>query len=69
MEYLTLKNSRIQGQIQDEREKIKQEKGKYNHYVEELKNKLDEAEKETRLAQVLHKTYVDQIEREKEKLS
>jgi hypothetical protein len=36
--------------------------------LQELKDKLDEAEKETRMAQVLQKTYVDQLERERNKL-
>lgn len=33
-----------------------------------MRSQLEEVEKENRLAAVLHKTYVDQIEREKKKL-
>lgn len=68
MDYVKLKNTRVQKQIDTELGKIAKEQDKYKDYVEELKERLDEAEKDARTAMVLQKTYVDQLEREKAKL-
>jgi len=38
---------------------VNKEKGKYDSYLEELKEKIEQIEKENRMAGVLQKTYED----------
>ena len=50
MDYVKTKNKRVQQHIDVENGKIAKEQDKYKDYLEELKVKLDEAEKDARMA-------------------
>ncbi len=50
MEYVRQKNRRVQAQIDVEKTKIEAEQDKYKDYVKELQEKLEEAEKDARMA-------------------
>ena len=50
MDYVKLKNSRVQKQIDIEQGKINKEQDKYKDYVKELELQLEEAEKDARMA-------------------
>lgn len=53
MGYIRVKNDRVEDDINNEKKKILTEKDKYAHFVKDLELKLDESEKEQRIAGVL----------------
>lgn len=68
MEFLNMKSEKISNEIKKHRGLIDKENSKYDSIIDELKEKLEEMEKQARTAEILHRTYVDQIAREKEKI-
>ena len=68
IEYEELKNRKIRDQIAVEQTKIDKIKDKYKDRHVQMEEKLEEINKDLKFAQMLMKTYVDQIAREKQKL-
>ena len=68
IEYEELKNRKIRDQIAVEQTKIDKIKDKYKDRHVQMEEKLEEINKDLKFAQMLMKTYVDQIAREKQKI-
>jgi hypothetical protein len=68
IEYEEVKNRKIRDQIAVEQTKIDKIKDKYKDRHVQMEEKLEEINKDLKFAQMLMKTYVDQIAREKQKL-
>ena len=68
IEYEKHKNSKIQELINKEQAKIDKIHHKYADKKLEMQGKLEEMEKDLKFAQMLMKTYVDQIARENKKI-
>ena len=64
IEYVGLKNRRVEEAKGAEEEKLGRERERWAGRVRELEEQLEEADRERRLAGVLHKTYLDEMERE-----
>ena len=67
-EYEELKNRKIRDQIAVEQTKIDKIKDRYKDRHVQMEEKLEEMNKDLKFAQMLMKTYVDQIAREKQKI-
>jgi hypothetical protein len=65
IEYEELKNRKIRDQIAVVQTKIDRIKDKYKDRHVQMEEKLEEINKDLKFAQMLMKTYVDQIAREK----
>jgi len=68
IEYEELKNRKIRDQIALEQTKIDKIKDRYKDRNVQMEEKLEEMNKDLKFAQMLMKTYVDQIAREKKKM-
>jgi hypothetical protein len=68
IEYEELKNRKIRDQIALEQTKIDKIKDRYKDRNVQMEEKLEEMNKDLKFAQMLMKTYVDQIAREKQKM-
>ena len=68
IEYEELKNRKIKEEIAGEQSKIDKIKDRYKDRHIQMEEKLEEMNKDLKFAQMLMKTYVDQIAREKHKI-
>ena len=68
IEYERHKNSKIEDQIKEQQGKIEKFKDRYKGRFAQMHAELAEIEKDQKFAQMLMKTYVDQIAREEKKL-